>query len=289
MSMFALADDQSQTKAMHLPIVAATRLAFFVIWVLAVVPIVAILGVLQRVALCRAVARFFWRGAIKIVGIELVVRGAPCKDSPVLFIANHASYLDILVIGALVEAAFVAKSEVRQWPGIGFMAKLGRTVFIERRPRRSKDQKEQMLDRLMAIGESLVLFPEGTSNDGNRVLPFKSALFSVAETILPTGRLLPVQPLSIAYTHLGGLPMGRGWRSYFAWYGDMELASHLWTMLGLGRLTVEVDFHTPVSLEQFESRKALAEHCYQTIYHAVVRANAGMASLSAKTETVIVG
>jgi 1-acyl-sn-glycerol-3-phosphate acyltransferase len=284
-----VANAESQTRAMHLPIVAALRLTFFVGWVLAVVPVVAILGFCRRIATCRAVAQFFWQGAAKIFGIQLIVRGTPCPDRPVLFVANHASYLDIVVVGALVRAAFVAKKEVRQWPGIGFMAKLGRTVFIERHPRRSKDQKDQMLSRLMSIGESLVLFPEGTSNDGNRVLPFKSALLSVAETCLPDGRLLPVQPVSIAYTHLGGLPMGRGWRPYFAWYGDMELAPHLWTVLGLGRLTVEVDFHAPVDLAQFGSRKALADHCYHTIRHAVVRANAGRAVPPVVPDAVIVG
>jgi 1-acyl-sn-glycerol-3-phosphate acyltransferase len=223
------------------------------------------------------------------IGIDLLVRGQLCRDKPVLFVANHASYLDIIVIGALVKAAFVAKKEVGQWPGIGLMAKLGRTVFIERRPRRSKDQKDQMMGRLMAEGESLILFPEGTSNDGNRVLPFKSALLSVAEARLPDGRPLPVQPISVAYTRLGGLPMGRGWRPYFAWYGDMELASHLWTVLGLGRLTVEVTFHPAITLEQFGSRKALADHCYEVIRHGVAEANVGRGHVLPAADSVIVG
>jgi 1-acyl-sn-glycerol-3-phosphate acyltransferase len=289
MSMPAVANAESQTHAMHMPMAAAMRLFFFVVWVLAIVPPVAILGFFQRVGRCRSVAQFFWQGAARIIGIDLVVRGTPCPDRPALFVANHTSYLDIVVIGALVPAAFVAKREVRQWPGIGFLAKLGRTVFIERRSRRSREQKDQLLDRLMSVGESLVLFPEGTSNDGNRVLPFKSALLSVAETRLPDGRPLPVQPISIAYTHLGGLPMGRGWRPYFAWYGDMALAPHLWTVLGLGRVTVEVDFYPPVTLEQFGSRKALTDHCYNVIRRGVVQANAGLARRPVATDTVIIG
>lgn len=279
----------SQTRAMHMPMAAAVRLSAFILWVLVVVPVVALLGFCHLVGPCRSVARFFWRGAARIVGISLIVRGKPCPDQPILFVANHASYLDVIVLGALVRAAFVAKKEVEGWPGIGFMAKLGRTVFVERRPRRSKDQKDAMISRLMDIGESLVLFPEGTSNDGNRVLPFKSALLSVAEAHLADGRPLPVQPVSIAYTHLGGLPMGRGWRPYFAWYGDMELAPHLWTMLGLGRLTVEVDFHPWVTLDQFGSRKALADHCYGVIGRGVAQANVGRGGVSPATETVTVG
>jgi 1-acyl-sn-glycerol-3-phosphate acyltransferase len=88
---------------------------------------------------------------------------------------------------------------------------------------------------------------------------------------------LPVQPLSVAYTRLDGMPIGRGWRPFFAWYGDMEMASHLWTALGLGRLTVEVDFLPPVSLAQFPSRKALADHCQREIRAALIAANAGLA------------
>lgn len=288
-NMPSAASDVSQTRAMHMPVAAAVRLVAFVVWVLVVVPVVAFLGSCRLIGPCRSVARFFWRGVARIIGITLVVRGQPCPDQPLLYVSNHASYLDIVVIGALVRTAFVAKKEVGQWPGIGFMAKLGRTVFIERHPRRSKDQKDEMIARLMSVGESLVLFPEGTSNDGNRVLPFKSALLSVAEARLPDGRPLPVQPISIAYTHLGGLPMGRGWRPYFAWYGDMELAPHLWTVLGLGRLTVEVDFHPAVTLEQFGSRKALADHCYETIRRGVVEANIGRARLASTTDTVAIG
>ncbi len=155
------------------------------------------------------------------------------------------------------------------------MAKFGRTVFIERRARRSKEQKNEMMARLTTVGESLILFPEGTSNDGNRVLPFKSALLSVAEARLPDGRPLPVQPISIAYTCLDGLPMGRGWRPYFAWYGDMDLAPHLWTVLGLGRLRVEVDFFPAVTLDQFASRKALTDHCFTVVRRGVVGSNSG--------------
>ena len=84
--------------------------------------------------------------------------------------------------------------------------------------------------------------------------------------------------------------MGRGWRPYFAWYGDMELAPHLWTMLGLGRVTVEVDLHPVVTLEQFGSRKALADHCCDVIRRGVVESNAGRGSgIAHATETVIVG
>jgi 1-acyl-sn-glycerol-3-phosphate acyltransferase len=287
MSGGALFSETNQTSAMHAPFTAAFRLVTFILWILVMALPVALFGALGWIGLCRRVARTFWRGVVRILSLDIIVRGSPCADRPVLFVANHASYLDIIVIGALVDAAFVAKREVGQWPGIGFLAKLGRTVFIERRARRSKEQKDEMIGRLLAAGESLVLFPEGTSNDGNRVLPFKSALLSVAEARLADGRLLPVQPLSVAYTRLDGLPMGYGWRPYFAWYGDMELANHLWTVLGIGRLTVEVDFHPTVDLGKFASRKALTDHCHDVIQRSVVAANFGR-SLAPREENEVI-
>lgn len=280
--------DERLPGALHSPLNAILRLTGFLVWTVVVVPIYAVLLGLGRVALCRTVACFYWRIAVRLLGIEVIVRGTACPQRPALFVANHASYLDIVVLGSLLPAAFVAKKEVGQWPGIGVLAKLGRTVFVDRRPRRSLDQRDEMIARLAAARESLVLFPEGTSNDGNRVLPFKSALLSVAELRLPDGQPLPVQPVSIAYTRLDGLPMGRAWRPFYAWYGDMELAPHLWVVLGLGRVTVEVEFHPTVDLDRFGSRRALTDHCHDVIHDGVVRANAGR-PLALAADSVIIG
>ncbi len=269
--------DSLKTSAIHSPTAAAARLLSFLLWSLLIIPPYALVLALGRrtVPLCRRIARFYWHVVCKIVGLEVVVQGVPCAHKPTLYLANHASYLDILVLGSQVESAFVAKKEVGQWPGIGILAKLGRTVFVDRRPRKSLQQRDEMLGRLAEVNESLILFPEGTSNDGNLVLPFKSALLSVAEQMSSGAAELPVQPVSVAYTRLGGLPMGRCWRPFFAWYGDMELAPHLWFFLGLGTTRVEVTFHPVVSLAQFGSRKALADHCHAVVSRGVVASNIG--------------
>jgi 1-acyl-sn-glycerol-3-phosphate acyltransferase len=267
-------------RAMHSPLVATVRLLTFVAWIIVFVPFIAVLMACGQVRLGRVAARIFWRVVAAIVGLDRVVRGTVCPDRPALFVANHASYLDIIALGSLLPAAFVAKKEVGQWPVIGVLAKIGRTVLVDRRPRKSLGQRDEMVGRLVDAKESLILFPEGTSSDGNRVLPFKSALLSVAEATLPDGRRLPVQPISLAYTRLDGMPMGRGWRPFFAWYGDMDLAPHLWAALGLGRVTVEIDFHPVVSFAAFGSRKALADHCHDIIGCGVTRAIAGRAALS---------
>jgi 1-acyl-sn-glycerol-3-phosphate acyltransferase len=126
----------------------------------------------------------------------------------------------------------------------------------------------------LAAGDALILFPEGTSGDGNRVLPFKSALFSAAEK-MQSIHPIPVQPVSIAYTRLDGLPMGRLLRPYFAWYGSAELAPHLWSMIGLGTVEVVVEFHPLTFFADCGSRKALAQYCHARIAGGVAAALSG--------------
>ena len=262
-------------KDMHNPLVAVIRLAGFLSLTLAMLPFYVLCLGCRRRDWCAEIGIAYWRMMVHVVGFQVVVRGIACHERPTLFVANHASYFDIVVLGSLLRAYFVAKKEVSQWPGIGFLARLAGTVFVDRRPRRSLDQRDEMVSRLAEMKQSLVLFPEGTSSDGSRVLPFKSALLSVAEMTSGEPGGLAVQPVSVAYTRLDGMPMGRHLRPYFAWFGGMELVPHLWTALGLGRTTVEVQFHPPVRLADFASRKALAEHCQRVVNQGVVAANAG--------------
>jgi lyso-ornithine lipid O-acyltransferase len=217
--------------------------------------------------------RLYHRMCCRILGFRVVARGAPSDRRPTLFVVNHVSYTDITILGALIPGSFVAKSEVARWPLFGVLAKLQRTVFIERRVRGTAAQRGAIASRL-AAGDGLILFPEGTSGDGNRVLPFKSALFSAAEGAAGAAPVM-VQPVSIAYVRLNGVPMGRLYRPFFAWYGDMEMAPHLWTLLGFGIATVNVEFHEPVAVSAFPSRKALATHCRSVIAEGVARALSG--------------
>jgi 1-acyl-sn-glycerol-3-phosphate acyltransferase len=137
------------------------------------------------------------------------------------------------------------------------------------------------MQKRLEQGDNLILFPEGTSNDGNRVLPFKSALFGVAEKEIG-GQPLTVQPVSISYIRLDGIPVGRRYRPYFAWYGDMEMAGHLWNVFGLGQTTVAIEFHQPVTIAQFASRKLLSAHCERVVAEGVSRAIHGRLKKAAK-------
>lgn len=226
-----------------------------------------------RSPLAAELPRLYHRMCCRILGFRIAAKGVPCDNRPTLFVVNHVSYTDITILGALIKGSFVAKSEVARWPLFGLLAKLQRTVFIERRAYRTAAQRGAIVERL-AAGDGLILFPEGTSSDGSRVLPFKSALFSAAAGGAG-GRPIVVQPVSLAYVRLNGVPMGRLYRPFFAWYGDMDMASHLWTQLGLGIATVSVEFHAPVLASAFASRKALAAYCQGVVAEGVARALSG--------------
>lgn len=226
-----------------------------------------------KVGAPHVIPRVFHRAVARIIGARIVQVGDIAADRPLLFAINHASWLDITVFGSVTPVAFVAKREVATWPVIGLFAKLQRSVFVERTRQRTVEHRNEMLVRL-DDGERIGLFPEGTSSDGNRVLPFKSAFFAVAEH-RTDGKALPVQPVSIAYVGLNGLPLSRDDRPMFAWYADMDLAPHLWGVLGAGSVTVTVQFHPVVTIDQFASRKELAQHCEEVVGQGVSAAISG--------------
>ena len=209
----------------------------------------------------------------RIMGLKVRVVGKPATARPALFVSNHVSYLDIPVLGSVMPVAFVAKAEVAQWPVYGWLAKLQRTVFVDRRRKTTLQQRDSLHARL-AAGDALVLFPEGTSNDGNRILPFRSALLSVAEAAAAE-RPLAIQPVSIAYTSVNGVPLGWGLRPLVAWYGGMELGGHLWRFSRLGQVEVVVQFHEEIRMGDFPSRKELTRHCSEAVAGGVDRALGG--------------
>lgn len=242
----------------------------YLAWTFALMPVQAA-GLVLRRRWTAEFPRFYHRRCCRILGLDVRRIGEPVAARPVLFAANHVSYTDIAVLGSLIAGSFVAKSEIAGWPLFGWLAKLQRSVFVDRQARSTAQQRDAIAERL-AAGDALILFPEGTSGDGNFVLPFKSALFSV---VFNRDQPITVQPVSIVYTRLDGLPIGRRLRPFFAWYGDMDLAPHLWRFLGLGTVEVVVAFHPPVAVGDFASRKALAEYCRRQVVGGVGRLLAG--------------
>ena len=244
------------------------RIALYLAWTLSLMP-VQLLGLALHQPWVATFPRFYHRRCCRILGLRVRTIGRPADARPVLFASNHVSYLDITVLGSLLPASFVAKSEVAGWPLFGQLAKLQRSVFVDRRARTTALQRDNIAARL-AAKDALILFPEGTSGDGNRPRPFKSALFSVADSPSVT-----VQPVSIAYTRLDGVPLGRVMRPLVAWYGSMAMAPHLWTLLGLGTIEAVVEFHPPTTLAACGSRKKLANYCLERVAGGVASALSG--------------
>lgn len=213
---------------------------------------------------------WYHRRCMWLFGIQVDVVGTPALTRPCLYVANHASYLDVPILSTIVPLCFVAKAEVAGWPLFGTLARLQRTLFIDRRASKVKDGQSDLLKRLQA-GDAIVLFPEGTSSDGLRVLPFKPALF---QPILDeaAGLALTVQPVSLVCTHMNSMAADREDRQRYAWFGDMDLLPHLWVFCHLRSCTVRVTFHTPIDMSAHSDRKALAHAAEAAVMSGVTSA-----------------
>lgn len=213
----------------------------------------------SRVTMHYGVARMWSRAMLLILGISHSVRGAPIRVGGVLA-ANHVSWSDILALRCITHINFVSKAEVRGWPVIGTVAAVTDTVFIERKRTATRRQQSELRDRIEA-GELLCLFPEGTSTDGLRVLPLKSALMSAvfAEGVRETA---VVQPVTINYFAPPGQP-----EDFFGWWGTMSFEKHIWDVAaraGRGG-AIEVVFHEPIRVSEASDRKSLTRACEAAI------------------------
>jgi lyso-ornithine lipid O-acyltransferase len=208
----------------------------------------------------RRIPVFYHRVVCRLLGVRIRERGRAAPVRPVLIVANHVSWLDIPVVTALAPVVFVAKREVGQWPLFGMLARLQRTVFVDRERRHDTGRVNDEIARRLGEGDPVVLFGEGTSGDGNRVLAFRSALVGAVHATVANagsdGRAW-VQPLSIAYTHMDGLPIGRPQRPRVAWYGAMSLVPHLTGVARCGALDVVVSWGEPVAVAAASDRKTL--------------------------------
>ena len=246
-------------------ILRAVIVAFFcIVLTLCLIPaqwLVRILG------LRFSMARFYLWSACKILGIKIIVEGS-IPSTPSLIIANHVSWLDIPVIGSIWPVYFVAKKEVGTWPGFSTLAKLQNTIFVDRDKRQSVlASRNEIRSRVMA-GDTVVLFPEGTSNNGREVFKFKSTFFSVVENT-------PLQaiPMTLVYQTQVGLPMMRRQRPSVAWVGDADMVPHLWNFMKSGPITVRIIVHQACVPD---NRKAMSKSAQALIKSTLVEALRGM-------------
>ncbi|GAN99014.1 1-acyl-sn-glycerol-3-phosphate acyltransferase [Komagataeibacter xylinus NBRC 13693] len=270
------------------------RLAAITVWVPLSVGFEAVLLLVPGTAKIRW-TRMVWGGLCLLLSLRIRVVGRRAGgvggrrarqngERPVIYVSNHSSWLDVPVLGTVLPSNFVAKGDIEGWPIMGLVSRIGRTIFVSRQRSTTGRERDEMLHRLMVEGDNLILFPEGTSSDGSRVLPFLSAFFAIAKPPrLPPGRgpvepeseaeaiaarpgMTPlIQPVSVVYDQLEGLPVNHARRPVFAWYGDMELGPHVWQLVKWRSMRATVLLHPPLDPNDFPSRKALAQAAWRAV------------------------
>lgn len=196
---------------------------------------------------------------LRALGFRVHRVGEMTDKRPLVVASNHVSWTDIPVIGSQCDVSFIAKADMARWPVVGWLARLQRTIFVERDRKRTSGRQAGDIARRLADDGAVVLFPEGTTADGNMVLPFKSTLFGAATMAISEGTVdkVYIQPLTIVYPRVQGIPMGRRHRPLAAWIGDLELAPHAAALLREGAIDVELHFGEPMEFSRGDDRKAI--------------------------------
>ncbi|WP_051630628.1 lysophospholipid acyltransferase family protein [Afifella pfennigii] len=223
----------------------------------------------------KTIPLYWHRFVLRLLDVRLFVHGEMARERPLLLLSNHISWLDISVLGAIAPLSFIAKREVADWPLFGLFARLQRSVFIDREKRRATGKANEEIAARLAAGDVMVLFPEGTSSDGNIVLPFRSAILGAAQNGALGDRPAVLQPVAIAYTRMLGMPLGRQHRRWVAWFGDMDLVPHLSKLMSRGGIDVHVAFLPPVQILPGHDRKKAAAAAGAAVRKAVAELNCG--------------
>jgi 1-acyl-sn-glycerol-3-phosphate acyltransferase len=221
------------------------------------------------------VAQLWQRFVCFLIGIRVTVTGAPAAGRPLLLLSNHTSWLDIPVLASVAPVSFIAKQEIANWPVVGFLARAQRSVFVDRQRRHATGAHAEEVAGRLSKGDIIVLFAEGTSSDGNIVLPFRSALVGAAQRAIGDGGAATVQPVAIAYRRMLGLPLGRQHRPLVAWYGGADLLPHLKRVLSEGGVDVHVVFGPARALGARDDRKTVTNEAGELVRRVVAALNAG--------------
>lgn len=212
-------------------------------------------------------------------GIKVTIIGTPSRDHPLLLVSNHVSWKDILVLGSVKPLSFIAKADMKSWPVFGQLARLQRTIFVEREQRRKTGLQASEIAERMNDGDVIVLFAEGTTSDGNHLLPFNSSLIGAAQRALENSEKssVMIQPIAIAYTKMHGVALGRYFRPEAAWPGEVALGSHIFNIVKQGALDVEVHFGEPIAFSAASNRKLITrqvENQVREMLNSSLRGNA---------------
>ncbi len=246
------------------PLIAAHKIFWFILLCFITIPLIAIwCFIFNHTKVFHAVARLYYTLTRKIFFVSYEIKGNISRDHTV-YVGNHLSYIDIPLLGSFLNATFVAKEEVKKWPILGVLSTLAKTVFISRTPEKAQSAVAQMHD-MINQNRSLILFPEGTSTQGDSVLPFKSSLFEIflSEKVKEP---LFIQPFTIIPIETDGKAV-RTHKNLdrYAWYGDMNLEPHLWQLAKSKGMKVRILFHPPYQASHFDNRKKLTVACFDDV------------------------
>ena len=205
----------------------------------------------------------FHKFLLKILGIRLSIKGRPSERKPLILIGNHCSYLDIIILGSVLPVCFVAKSEIKSWFLFGTLASLQNSIFIDRRNFKALDSLKK-ISKNLSSNFAIIIFPEGTTNNGKRVLKFRASLFKIFEDD-PT---LGLQNFSLCYTHINSMPLDNRMRPNIAWYGEMNLITHLKRLLNYSSIGAKLQFH-PSIVPHGVTRKIISEESREQVIKGI--------------------
>ena len=221
----------------------------------------------------RSIPLLWHKVLLWLIGVRVFTHGRMAKERPLMLVANHVSWADIVVLGSIGQLCFIAKDDVKSIPGINWLARLQRTVFVNRtRKTDTGIQADTIASRLLS-GDVMVLFAEGTTGNGDRLLPFKSALFGAPQMALQQSNLeeIAIQPVAITYNSLHGMPLGRYHQTIASWPGDILLGPHLKTFIAQGAFDVDVSFGDCLSITQTTKRKEIASKAFENTRNMFTR------------------
>ena len=208
----------------------------------------------------------FHRILLKILGIKVKVIGKKTSLRPLILVGNHTSYIDIIILGSIMPICFIAKQEIKSWFLFGFLAKMQNTIFIKRKNFKTLENIKN-INKGLDFESAVVLFPEGTTNSGKKILNFKSSFFNLFES----NNTLGLQNFSLCYTHVNSMPIDNRTRPQVSWYGDMNIVTHLLNFLKLSSVNATVVLH-PIMQLKGQDRKALSLSSIKQVKEGIILA-----------------
>jgi 1-acyl-sn-glycerol-3-phosphate acyltransferase len=203
---------------------------------------------------------FFCRLALRLMNFRIRTINAPSADQSFLLVGNHQGMLDILVLSAFHPTLFITSVDMRETPGLGFLTEMGGCLYVERRSRQHILREIGQIREALQQKFSVTLYPEGTSTNGERVLPFKKSLLTAA-----AGTGVPILPVVINYRRVNDEPMSHKWRDYVCWYGDQTFFPALMRIFSIRSVDVDLEFCQEVDVHSEEERRHVASHLYEVI------------------------